>query len=135
MFDIHIDATSLLIAGGVALFYDFCVSWLLHLRYDRQFGWSFVASGLVTFSLPSLLLVGLPHYLVLSAPLALPLKMAFLFAFQIVFLRLLMRLQARILSKIFKDPRKQASTTDELANRAYKAPATGENHSEPEDLA
>jgi len=104
IFDIHWNATYLCLAAGVAFVCDFFLTWLLHLRYDRQFGWSFVASGLVAFSLPMLILVGLPVYLVLISALPLAAKIAVLALLGLVLARLGSKLARRLLSKIFYRP-------------------------------
>lgn len=65
MFQLHWESffTALLLS----LAYDFYVTQLLHRRYDRQFGVSFMASGIVAFSMPCFLIIGLPVYFILAA--------------------------------------------------------------------
>lgn len=101
MFEIQWNATALVIAGAVAFAYDFLISWLLHLRYSRQFGWSFVASGLVSFSLPCVSLIGVPLYLILDAGFD-PVIKGVLLLFQAALLLFVgYLLKRKILNKIF----------------------------------
>lgn len=104
MFDIHINAVSLALASLAAFLCDDFVTRLLHRRYDRQYGWTFVLSGWVTFSLPALSLIGVPVYLLLEMPLPWVLKAFFLLAFTGVLFVLGGWLQRRLLSRIFKAP-------------------------------
>lgn len=65
MFRLHLE--SFYIAMTLSFFYDLYIARLLHRRYDRQFGVSFVLSGLVAFSLPCFFVVGVPVYFILAA--------------------------------------------------------------------
>ncbi|MBF2053611.1 MAG: hypothetical protein IGS03_09130 [Candidatus Sericytochromatia bacterium] len=118
MFEIRWNATALVIAGTVAFAYDFFISWLLHLRYSRQFGWSFVASGLVSFSLPCVSLIGVPLYLILDAGFDVVIK-GVLLLFQAVLLLVVgYLLKRKILSKIFpaKKPPSDSAVTSPPAS-------------------
>ncbi len=96
-----LDVEALLVAGGIAFLFDFYVTWLLHLRYSRQFGVSFVLSGLVAFSLPCFIGVGFPVYCVLAAPVAPMLRLGLLTLLFVLLLLAGLRLKRKILSKIF----------------------------------
>ena len=66
-FMFHIHWESLTTALFLSIAYAFYVTHLLHRRYDRQFGWGFMASGIVAFLMPCFLVIGIPVYFILAA--------------------------------------------------------------------
>ena len=71
MFSFHWHLPYLAVAILAAGAFDFYCSRLLHARYGKQFGAGFVGAGLVSFSLPALLIIGVPVYLILASGLEL----------------------------------------------------------------
>ena len=103
MFRLHLE--SLVVALSLSLLFDFYISWLLHLRYGKQFGASFIISGIVTFSLPCFLAVGLPVYLILSVQAAPVLTLVLLTPLFMAYLVAGFLLKRRILNKTFTKPK------------------------------
>lgn len=102
MFSIQWDLSALIFSVAVTFFVNYYITSLLHRRYDCQFGWSFIVSGLVAFSLPLLTLIGIPTYLISAVlPVHWGVKAACLLALLVPLLLALMLLKAKILSKIF----------------------------------
>lgn len=103
MFRLHLE--SLAVALSFSLLFDLYISWLLHLRYGKQFGISFILSGIVAFSMPSVLVVGFPVYLILAIQLAPVLTLILLTPLFIAYLVAGFWLKRRILSKTFAKPK------------------------------
>ncbi len=114
MINIHWNLSALIFSAAVTLLVDYYITTLLHRRYDRQFGWSFIASGLVAFSMPLLLVIGLPTYLISAVlPVHWSVKAACLMVLLVPLILALMLLKAKILSKFFPAPVKVALSANE----------------------
>ncbi|PKL80268.1 MAG: hypothetical protein CVV27_00635 [Candidatus Melainabacteria bacterium HGW-Melainabacteria-1] len=101
MFTFQWSGVNLALAAGAALLCEFWITWLLHLRYDRQFGWSFIISGLVTFSLPAFSSIGVTVYLILESGMELLDQLLMLTALALCCLWSGWRLKQRLLGRIF----------------------------------
>jgi len=114
MFTIHWDTNALIFSAAVTLLVDYYITSLLHRRYDRQFGWSFIVSGLVTFSMPLVILIGLPVYVITGIlPVHWTVKAAALMVLFVPLVIALLLLKSRVLSKIFPDPAKHKQAANE----------------------
>ncbi|PIQ24079.1 hypothetical protein COW36_03600 [bacterium (Candidatus Blackallbacteria) CG17_big_fil_post_rev_8_21_14_2_50_48_46] len=89
----------------VALLVNFYLSFLVQTRYGGQWGAGFYLPLLVVFSLPCLVGVGFPVWLILVAPASAALKAILFFSFVILNMRLLMRITPVILNKRFQPPK------------------------------
>lgn len=89
------------IAALAALAFDLYCSRLLHLRYGEQFGAGFVWAGLVSFSLPSLVMIGVPAYLILASGLDWTDRLLMLAGLGLCCLWTGWRLRRRVLNRIF----------------------------------
>lgn len=115
MFKIYWDPTALALSVSATLGVAYYVTALLHRRYDRQFGWSFMLSGVIAFLLPLGTIIGLPVYAVSGLlPVHWSVKLALLAVLSVPVLLVLMILKARLLSKIFPAPVKPALSGETL---------------------
>lgn len=101
MFSLHWNPTHLILAALAALLFDLYCSWLLHLRYGRQFGPGFIGSGFLTFSLPALAIIGVPVFLILASGLEPGDQGLMLGAMALCCAWTGWRLRHRLLSKVF----------------------------------
>lgn len=102
MFNFTWNPLSLTLAGLASLFFAFVLSYLLHLRYDKQFGWSFLLIGLLSIGPPVVCVLGVVLYLILESGLDLIDRALLLGALIASCSWTLWRLKKRMLSKIFK---------------------------------
>lgn len=102
MFRLHPE--SLAVAISLSLLFCFYISWLLHLRYGKQFGISFVISGIAAFLMPCFLVVGIPVYLILAAQVNPALTLGLLTPLFIAYIVAGIWLKRKILNKIFTKP-------------------------------
>lgn len=100
MFSFSWHPPYLIAAILAALAFDLYCSRLLHARYGNQFK-GFVGAGLVTFSLPAVILIGVPVYLILASGLELGDRLMMLGAMLLCCLWAGWRLRHRLLSRIF----------------------------------
>lgn len=109
-FMFRLDLESLAVALSLSLLFDLYISWLLHLRYGKQFGISFILSGIMAFSMPCFLVVGIPVYLILAAQASPALTLILLTPLFVAYLVAGLWLKRKILNKIFTPPAPQDST-------------------------
>lgn len=97
MFNFTIAIPELLISMGIALFFSIYVAILIIIRYKGQLGYDFVLYALVVFSLPSLILIVIPFYIILSTKGNDAIRALFVCALLIIFMRLARKLKKKII--------------------------------------
>lgn len=102
MFNYNLNPLSLTLAGLASLFFALVLSYFLHLRYDRQFGWGFMLIGMFSLGPPAVSVLGLTIYLIVESGLELIDILLMLSALLACCCWTLWRLRSRLLSKIFK---------------------------------
>lgn len=91
-----------LIAFALALTLAYALTYFLHLRYDRQFGKSFLFTGTLALLPPSLFIFGIPVFLILAADLTWYDQLMMLGLLALSLLWTFWRLKSLLLRKIFR---------------------------------
>ncbi len=99
---IYWNPIHVLIAFTLALGLAYVLTYFLHLRYDRQFGKSFLFIGTVALLPLSIVLFGIPLFLLLAAGLAWYDQLMMLSLLALCLLWTFWRLKSLLLRKIFK---------------------------------
>ncbi len=104
-----------LIAFALALGLAYLLTYFLHLRYDRQFGNGFLFTGTLALLPPSIVLLGIPTFLLLAAELAWYDQLMMFGLLALCLLWTFWRLKSLLLRKIFKKKPKDQSQDNAAA--------------------